>query len=135
MFEAGQDLKGSDLTLYMRTTLGEDRNHWYNSRKDLNPQEVELIKAPEFLLASSEVSLQQRRRCCCSKRVTVRLPLDPGDDQNRKRQPCQTIGEEPDSCSHKYDYQRATSSYDKGCQWYEYACLKGQQGYMQEGRE
>eukprot|EP00918_Siedleckia_nematoides_P037112 GHVU01080503.1.p2 GENE.GHVU01080503.1~~GHVU01080503.1.p2 ORF type:complete len:109 (-),score=6.02 GHVU01080503.1:138-464(-) len=108
MFEAGQDLKGSDLTLYMRTTLGEDRNHWYNSRKDLNPQEVELIKAPEFLLASSEVSLQQRRRCCCSKRVTVRLPLDPGDDQNRKRSPCPTKEHVPSSFRVRDGCTRAT---------------------------
>eukprot|EP00918_Siedleckia_nematoides_P002374 GHVU01005447.1.p1 GENE.GHVU01005447.1~~GHVU01005447.1.p1 ORF type:complete len:147 (-),score=5.96 GHVU01005447.1:11-451(-) len=79
-----KDLQDSDLTFYMRTTyLGG--HLWYSSHGvalALLRKKVP-IQAPEFIVTGSEVGRKQRRGCCCSKGVTVRLPLDPGDDHSR----------------------------------------------------
>eukprot|EP00918_Siedleckia_nematoides_P006574 GHVU01014347.1.p1 GENE.GHVU01014347.1~~GHVU01014347.1.p1 ORF type:complete len:145 (-),score=4.69 GHVU01014347.1:2-436(-) len=79
---------GFDVYLY-------DTSRWYLLKSPSAQVEYEPVthKHPSaFFVTSSKVGRQQRWGCCCSKGVTVRLPLDPGDDRNRRRTPCQTRG-------------------------------------------
>eukprot|EP00918_Siedleckia_nematoides_P037115 GHVU01080507.1.p1 GENE.GHVU01080507.1~~GHVU01080507.1.p1 ORF type:complete len:156 (-),score=10.29 GHVU01080507.1:138-605(-) len=104
-YKPGQALDGADFILYMRTDDGIQQK-WSKLSKRMPATDYSYRR--QFLLTGSKVSRQQRRGCCCSKTVTVRLSLDPGDDQNRKRSPCPTKEHVPSSFRVRDGCTRAT---------------------------
>eukprot|EP00918_Siedleckia_nematoides_P078778 GHVU01172435.1.p1 GENE.GHVU01172435.1~~GHVU01172435.1.p1 ORF type:complete len:132 (-),score=14.59 GHVU01172435.1:892-1287(-) len=89
-YNPGQDSKESGFIIYMRTIDGATGKwHMLSEGEDVEAESANNDNnVPEFLVADRNVGRERRRGCCCSKGVTVRLPLDPGDDQNRRKSPC-----------------------------------------------